>query len=309
MTSLLNSPAGIAQASSRSLKRLPLRPTAAGLFWLLAVMAQIATAVNYGNNLVFALAFLMLAVWLQSGWQCHRLLGKLAWQPNSVTPVFAGEALRLDGRLSSQQPCLAEVALTGRRLTGAATAFDSAGEATPIIILPTSRRGEQLIDDLALVSRWPLGLWQTRRPLPAMRALVYPHPAGEQPLPGGNPRMAHRQAATDDFQGLRTYMPGDSPRRINWRVFGRRDELAVNRFDGDAGGEALWLDWALTDGDGETRLAQLAAWLLATEHAGRDYGLRLPGQALPPSRGRPHRDQCLTLLALFNPESFSGPTP
>lgn len=305
-----------ALTNGRSLKRsplagrhLPLRPTAAGIFWLLAVLALIATAVNYGNNLIFALAFLLLAVWLQSAWQCHRLLGKLVWQTNSVTPVFAGEALRLDGRVSSQQPCAAEITLVHSRMPGIETAFDGAGEATPMIVLPTSRRGELLIEDLALVSRWPLGLWQTRRPLVAMRALVYPHPAGERPLPGGNPRLAHRQAATDDFQGLRAYAPGDSPRRINWRVFGRRDELAVNRFDGEAGGEALWLEWDLTDGDGETRLSQLAAWLLAAEHAGRDYGLRLPGQALPPSRGRPHRDKCLTLLALFNSESFCRPTP
>ena len=38
--------------------RPSLRPTAAGFFWLLAVVALIATAINYGNNLIFAQAFL-----------------------------------------------------------------------------------------------------------------------------------------------------------------------------------------------------------------------------------------------------------
>lgn len=290
-------------------KYLPLRPTAEGAFWLLAVLALLATAVNYGNNLIFALAFLLLALWLQSGWQCHRLLGRVDWRPNAATPVFAGEALRLDGRLRGSVPHAAQAAIATRRRRGADSAFDAAGEATPTLLLPTGLRGEWRIDDLALVSRWPLGLWQARRPLPAVRALVYPQPAGDLPLPGGNPRVAHRQAATDDFQGLSAYAPGDSPRRINWRVFGRRDELAVNRFDGESGGEALWLEWDLAHGDGETRLAQLAAWVLAADHAGREYGLRLPGQTLPPARGRPQRDKCLTLLALFNPESFAVPTP
>ena len=121
-------------------------------------------------------------------------------------------------------------------------------------------------------------------------------------MPAGNPQQAHRQAASDDFQGLRAYAPGDSPRRINWRVFGRRNELTVNRFDGDAGGAALWLAWEQAPGDGESRISQLTAWVLAAEHSGREYGLRLPDQSLAPARGRTHHDQSLTLLAHFESE-------
>jgi uncharacterized protein (DUF58 family) len=285
--------------------RLPLRPTAAGAFWLLAVLALIATAVNYGNNLIFALAFLLLAVWLQAAWACHRHLAGLAWRANQVEPAFAGESLWLDGRLAGGQPAAVVWLAAGRR-HGAGAAFDAGGETLPQLPWPTVGRGELTVADLALQAHWPLGLWQASRPLPALRGLVYPHPAGDLPLPAGNPHTAHRQAATDDFQGLRAYAPGDSPRRINWRVFGRRDELAVNRFDGAAGGEALWLEWDRAAGDAEARLAQLAAWVLAADQAGREYGLRLPGQTLPPARGRPQRGRCLTRLALFTPAASTN---
>ncbi len=284
---------------AEGLPRPSLRPTAAGFFWLLAVVALIATAINYGNNLVFALAFLLLAVWLQSAWQSRQLVHQLDWRPNVPGAVFAGEALAIDGRLHNGKPA-ASVALQAARQPGAESRFDASGEAQPGLLLPTAQRGEIIVADLALVSVWPLGLWRARRPVPASKAIVYPRPAGELPLPTGNPQPAHRQAATDDFQGLRGYAPGDSPRRINWRVFSRRDELAVNCFDGDAGGEALWLSWEQTVGDGETRIGQLAAWVLAAEHAGREYGLRLPGHALPPARSRNHRDRCLQCLALFD---------
>lgn len=300
------------QQSARRLPqrlKLPLRPTAAGTFWLLAVVALIATAVNYGNNLIFALAFLLLAVWLQAGWACHRHLAGLQWRANQPAPVFAGEALRLDGQLSGGRQPTAEISLATAPHSGQPETIDRMGEACPAVLRATSHRGELLINSLTLQSRWPLDLWQASRALPGVRALVYPHPAGDAALPDGNPRSAHRQAATDDFQGLRAYAPGDSPRRINWRVFGRRDELAVNRFDGASGGDALWLEWDRAPGDGECRLSQLAAWVLAADHAGREYGLRLPGQSLPPGRGRPHREQCLRQLALFNLDTFSTQNP
>lgn len=287
----------------------PLRPTAAGIFWLMAVAALIATAVNYGNNLIFALAFLLLAVWLQSGWTCYRHLARLHWRANRPIPVFAGEALCLDGQLTGG--CLrdVEVFLSTSHSTGQPEILDSTGEACLATLWPTVQRGEIRIDTLSLQSRWPLDLWLASRSLPPLIALVYPHPAGNTALPDGHPRSAHRQAASDDFQGLRAYVPGDSPRRINWRVFGRRDELAVNHFDGASGGEALWLTWDEMPGDGEHRLAQLTRWVLAADHAGREYGLHLPGQSLPPGRGRLHREKCLRQLAIFNTTVFSTPNP
>lgn len=278
--------------------RPPLRPTAAGASWLLACLALLATAINYGNNLIFALCFLLLAVWLQAAWHCRRHLAALSWLPDQCLAVFAGEDLLVGGRLHGGRAGESWAWLSTGGRNGEAAVFDEQGECNSQLLLPTQRRGALLLDDLRLHSSWPLGLWLGSRRLSPMRALVYPQPAGALPLPGGNPDSAHRLAASDDFQGLRPYAPGDTPRRINWRVFSRRGELMVNRFDGSSGGQALWLDWEAVPGEIEARLAQLTAWLLATEHAGQEYGLRLPGQLRAPGRGRSHREACLEALAL-----------
>jgi uncharacterized protein (DUF58 family) len=287
------------------LKRLPLSPTAPGLFWLVAVLALIATAVNYGNNLVFSLAFLLLAIWLQAAWTCYRNLAGLHWQAHAPMPVFAGERLCVEGRLVDRHGRRhAAIALMAGPTAGTPGAIGADGEATLTVALPVKQRGALSVGELALSSAYPLGLWRRRLRLPTVEALVYPAPAGEAPLPAGSPRPAHRQAATDDFQGVRTYAPGDPLRRINWRVFGRREELVVNRFDGGQGGDALWLDWDQCRGDSESRLAQLARWVLEAEHAGREYGLRLPGHSLPQNRGRQQHEKCLTCLALFETASL-----
>lgn len=290
------------------MKRLPLAPSAPGIFWLLAVLALLASAINYGNNLIFALAFLLLAVWLQAAWHCWRNLAGVHWQASPPTPVFAGELLRIEGRLIERcgRQRLAVTLIAGPA-AGAVSPLAADGEATLVIALPAGRRGPRRVGDLALCSTWPLGFWRSRRALPALDALVYPAASGDAALPAGSPRPAHRQAATDDFQDVRAYTPGDPLRRVNWRVFGRRGELVVNRFDGGPGGAALWLDWEHCRGEREGRLAQLARGVLDAEHSGRDYGLRLPGNTLPPARGRAHRAQCLARLALFEPDFQDRP--
>jgi uncharacterized protein (DUF58 family) len=49
----------------------------------------------------------------------------------------------------------------------------------------------------------------------------------------------------------------------------------------------------------ESRLSILCQWVLQAERFGQAYGLRLPGIAIPPSRGEAQRNRCLEALALF----------
>ncbi|MDR2093108.1 MAG: DUF58 domain-containing protein [Azoarcus sp.] len=293
--------------------RVVLAPTASGLVWLLAVFALLAVAINYGNNLVFALAFLLLSVWVTAGWQCRRSLSGLEWLPAPAPEAFAGEALHISGsvrvRPGRRHGPLMLCAGRGRhRHCGPATRMRDADALE--LSLPAPARGRRRIGDLQLFSLHPLGLWRARRALPDLTALVYPHPAGDRPLSGNAPSPAHRRQESGDFQGVRAYAPGDSPRRINWRIYGRRDELAVNSFDGGTGGRALWLDAAACEGDLETRLSQLCQWVVAAERQGKEYGLRLgDGQDRPPGRGRTHYRACLARLALYGEPAGQGAAP
>ncbi|MGQ0710530.1 MAG: DUF58 domain-containing protein [Rhodoferax sp.] len=277
------------------------RPTAQGLCWLAAAAALLVAAINDSHNGLFALCFVLLALWLQSFWQCRRQLRQAHWQAQLPEAVFAGEALRLQG--SVQGAPGARFWLAGPPGAGAAACADGTGQAVCALDWPTQERGTLQAAPLYLVSDWPLGLWRCRRALPAMAALVYPRPAQDSPPPAHDPVAAHRQAAASELEDLRRYTPGDPPQRINWRAYARRDELLVSRFNGEQGGQALWLDFAQGSGDTEARLSQLAQWVLCAERDALEYGLRLPGLRVPPSRGRAHRHQCLRHLALAQPLS------
>ena len=285
-----------------------LRPTRAGLFWLAAVLGLLATAINYSNNLIFAMAFVMLSLWLQSAWLCRRNLRGLRWHPAAPVPVFAGERLAVGGVVVETGGYRRH----GLQLAAAEACSPSAAVAPSSDVrlfahVPTGRRGVQLFGPLALVSTYPYGLWRQRALLPTMEALVYPAPIGEAPLPTAAPVPAHRRFATDNYQGVRRYAPGDPTRRINWRIFGRTGELTVNQYDGAAGGDALWLRWDQTQGETEERLSQLAAWIVAAQRDGLDYGLQISRMQLTPQHGTEHQAACLSALARFDAQEAPRP--
>ena len=281
--------------------RAGLRPTRAGICWLVAVLGLLATAINYSNNLIFAMAFVMLSLWLQSAWLCRRNLRGLRWHPAAPVPVFAGERLAVGGLVVETGGYRRQaLQLAAAEASSAPAIVASSSDVRLFAHVPTTRRGVQVVGPLALVSTYPFGLWRQRALLPAMETLVYPTPTGEAPLPTAAPVPAHRSFATDNYQGVRRYATGDPTRRINWRVFGRTGELMVNQFDGAAGGDALWLRWDQAQGETEERLSQLAAWIVLAQRDGLDYGLQVGRMQFPPQHGVEHQAACLSALARFD---------
>ncbi|MDR0589586.1 MAG: DUF58 domain-containing protein [Spirochaetaceae bacterium] len=80
-----------------------------------------------------------------------------------------------------------------------------------------------------------LGFFRVFFPIPqdgSPRLLALPAPAGE-PIPvyiqsGGNSQRTERTfQRTDDLTDHRPYVPGDDPRRINWKLYGHGGDLFV----------------------------------------------------------------------------------
>jgi uncharacterized protein (DUF58 family) len=137
-----------------------------------------------------------------------------------------------------------------------------------------------------------------------LSCLVYPKPeSGNVPLPPAQAASGEGSASgagEDDFAGLRTYHPGDSPRRIAWKAAARSDTFLTKQFSGSAAAQ-LWLDFDdIADALGlEAKLSRLARWVIESEAAGFRFGLRMPQLELEPAAGSAHRDRCLQALALY----------
>ncbi|MFO1430062.1 MAG: DUF58 domain-containing protein [Candidatus Competibacteraceae bacterium] len=285
-------------------------PTLYGYVFASMLFVMFLWAINYSNSMGFILTFLLSAVALNTMWRSHNTLLKLWLRSEGATPVFAGQEAGFSFRLLN--PDARPRYGIGLSLENNPDACEYAdipanGEATVTLKLAAAQRGLLPAGRLRLFTCVPLGLfqawsWQEFEQV----CLVYPRPEGAAPLPqrtaisaGGDGGEHH--SGSEDYTGLRDYVPGDSPRHVAWKASARSSDLLVKRFTDQTRAE-LWLDWRLlAPRPVETRLSQLCQWVLKGEAEGHDYGLRLPGIEYPPARGESHRRRCLEALALYDP--------
>jgi uncharacterized protein (DUF58 family) len=288
-------------------RRVFIVPGRLGLFFGAALLILLVGSINYALSLGFALTFLLAGMGIAGMVQTTRNLARLTVRAARAEPVFAGELARfhvvLDNAADYDRP---EIVL--RHLESDAQRRVDVGPgaaADAELAVPAARRGWLPLGRVMLETRFPVGLfraWSTVRP--DSRCLVYPRPEPGA-LPPRSPSAqagggrAHAQGS-DDFSGLRAYLPSDSPRHVAWKSAARSEDMLTKQFAGEATAE-LWLDFAALPATLglEARLSRLAGWVIAAERGGAHYGLRLPGREIAPGRGESHRAACLEALALY----------
>lgn len=290
-------------------RRVYILPTRAGLVYAAALLLMLIAAINYQLSLGYMLTFLLAGTGVVALLHTYRNLVHLRIDAGKSTTAFAGDTVEFKLRLHNPGH-YERIAIS---LHGAANTVQCDVPArdahTLSIRLPTTQRGWLELPRLRLQTTYPLGLfcaWAYAQ-LDA-RALVYPRPdVSSLPPPALTPdtgAQIHLGEGREDFQGLRSYQPSDSPRHIAWKSLARNDLLLTKLFNGGAAPSERWLDYAsLPPALGvEARLARLTGQVLLVHADGTPYGLRLPGCLIPPATGEAHRAACLRALALYGME-------
>jgi uncharacterized protein (DUF58 family) len=286
-------------------RRLYILPTRAGMAFGALVLTMLIAALNYANSLALLLAFLLAGFALVAMHECHRNLLGMSFLEAAAQPLFAGTV----GTLSLT---LQNVSGAARYRVHTAVMDDPevpvdlpAGGHTQIeLSIRAPKRGLHRIDRLRVSSSHPFGLFRVWTWIYApIVVIVYPRAVGSLPLPDdsstGAGSWSRGAGGSDEWFGLRPFRHGDSPRQVAWKAYAREAPLLVKEYS-SAGSplRMLSLD-AARQPDIESRLAQLARWIVDAEAAGDLYGLELPGESIAPHRGPDHRRRCLTALALY----------
>lgn len=287
-------------------KRIFILPSRSGLAFGGALLLMLLAGINYQNSLAYGLTFFLLAVFVVAILHTYRNLAGLTLQAAGCPPVFVGEHAGFRIRLLASSHSHQAVALSWPPAAAQVLDVPAEGVCDSELALPATRRGWLRPARLRVESAFPLGLLQAWSWVDLdQAALVYPRPlpgalplspgAGEDPEDEGARQQGQ---GTDDYQGLRSFQPGDSRARLHWKAFSRGQGLLVKDFVSLAGREQ-WLDLQLLEGDLETRLSLLCHWVLQFSAQQQPFGLRLPGQELGIDSGAAHRDACLQALALY----------
>jgi uncharacterized protein (DUF58 family) len=291
-----------------SRKRLYILPTRAGVGFGLLLALMLVAGLNYANSMALFLTFLLTGFALVAMHQCHRNLLGAQLVAATAQPTFAHRS----GTLS----LIFENAAAAARLRIAVgvgdepvapTDLPARGRGKVELSVAAAKRGLVQIDRLHLITTHPFGLFRTWTWVHApIEMLVYPRPNGSLPMPTHYGNKAGARSVTntgsDEWLGLRPFRDGDSPRQVDWKAYAREAPLLVKEYSA-AGAELRMFDFgALGNLQLETKLEQLARWVVDAEGGGERYGLRLPDNHIEPDRGPEHRHRCLAALAMFGLE-------
>ncbi len=273
-----------------------------GLYAALLLITFIA-GINYANNLILMLCFLLSSVLVVSLHQTYFQLSGLHLElVDPEQDVVSGQSVQVRLRLSGQRAHHElELSTPSQRLV-----LPRVQQPVEVIwrLEASVARGWMPLPRLTVASRFPLGilrswsyvhfaggLWVSPRPQPAP---VLRGQGGSTVLqsdsPGGQPGQ-------EEFDQLRAHVPGESLGRISWAHLARGQGLWSKQFI-DPETRQDWVDYQAMPGPGhEQKLAQMAHWIDQYAQAGLGYGVRLPGQVLPVGAGPQHQQQALRLLA------------
>lgn len=280
-------------------------PSGFGLAWLVLTLLLYLLGTNYQNNLILAISLLLTSLFVTCMIYSYRNLEGVTLKRRPLPPIYAGETLAMPLSVSAardvHQLALAYPGVTPVYLS----VFDE--DASVLVPVPTEKRGLLNPGRLKVESRFPLGLMRTW----TWVDLAIEHPVFASHKEGKMPPFAHAEAGSeneagllvtgmDEYQGLRTYIPGESLKQVAWKQLAQGRGMLSKDFARPQGApEWLALD-SLKEGTLEERLSLLSFWVDELAARQQVYGLILPGVEIPPGSGEPHRLACQTAMATFD---------
>jgi uncharacterized protein (DUF58 family) len=286
-------------------RRIFIFPSRQGFMFLFLLALMLSAAINYENNLAFALTFWLIGLFAVSILHTFANLSGISVQALQASDVFAGDRARftfLLRRNNSRERYAIRIGWPNENVVE--LSLRDSDEKVVELFFSTSRRGWLKPGRLLLETYFPLGLLRAWTWLEFdLAALVYPQPIQHQRHPvqidsdneGEGKPILHGQ---NDFDGLRDYQPGDSLRRIFWPSVARDQIPQVKMWIDHATDSRVysWQDYPQLNT--EQRLSALCFDVLTASNCHEIYSLQLPTISLPPGADVNQRHRALRALAL-----------
>ncbi len=292
-------------------RRLFIFPSKQGLAFLLVFLLVLVAAINYQNNLIYAMAFFLASLFNTAILFTFNNLSGLNLSIKKSHNNFVGEHIAFDIALSSssskkthhrlhlhfkEQDEVSEVSLVSNQKSNNQSNLAR-------VVCRASERGYFQAPRLCVESFYPLGIIRCWTWIDlSQTALVYPKPIETQHatwLSDSEEGDVHSHMQGDDFHGLKKYEYGDSLTQAYWPSLAKGQKLQNKEFNSFVADDH-WLDYAQLDsGNIEQTLSKLCFLALELDAQGQLYGLRMPDKVIPLGSGANHLKDVLSTLALF----------
>ena len=282
-------------------------------------------AVNTGNNLLYLLLGMMLALIILSGVLSETVLQKLRVRRKLPEHIFAGHPALVEVRLANQKRRAASYSIQiVERIEGVPAdqrpavyfmGVDADTEEVGQYRYTFPHRGLWRIEGVEAATRFPFELFRKGRDLDnaPCEVLVYPAMADPPVLHAVASQLLgdlhqHKIGSGGDFHGLREMRYGDDARNIHWKTSARRGELIIREFEEEeARSLTICLDnrapaWEREDSHRDQEYAVEVCAGLARDLLGKGYAVALATLDVhcPLGTGPGQLDRILSQLALVS---------
>lgn len=279
-------------------------PSGFGLAWLVLTALLYLLGTNYQNNLIIGISLLLISLFVSCIIYSYRNLEGLTLKRLTLPPIYAGETLAMPLQLSTQRDAH-QIAMAYPDIK---PVYASANT-TPtevLIPIPTVKRGILTPGRLKVESRFPLGLMRTwtwvdidiAHPVFAVHKMdtLIQTPQSE----GDTHEQGSLVSGMDEYQGLKSYIPGESLKQVAWKQLAQGRGMLSKDFAMPQGAPRwLSLPGQMPEGR-EHWLSVLSYWVDELSSRQQIFGLRLPGIKIAPSSGDAHRLACQVAIATFD---------
>lgn len=235
------------------------RPTGPGIFLIAVAVLSSGLGLGIPNNFLFFLGCLLVSLILISWIRAGFILKNVEAERQITLPLHAGASafsrITLYNRGALFPAYLVEVkdTMTGkgvpnRRPTSLIPRLDPQKSVKARQVIKLFRRGPVTFTRIELKSRFPMGLFLSKKTIPLVEeVVVYPRLRETSPAllqmestgAQGESIRSQPSFTYEDFAGLREYRPGDSPKLIHWRSSARNPgRLLVKEFENIKPGQA-----------------------------------------------------------------------
>ena len=291
-------------------RRILVFPTAAGFLFLLLLVVLLITAINYQNNGIYALTFMLGGLFVVAILTSYANLSGLLLAQGGTTAPFAGEpaVFRILLRRQRGRP---HIAVTVGWPKAHMTCGDLVDEdrLQLEIYLPAPRRGVLEAPRVLVESLYPFGLVRAWSWLDLeLETVVYPAPASVTALPfaarAGTETISRDSFEAQEFTDIRPWRRHDTPRHVIWKAYAREQPLMNMEF-AEGLDDEVWLDFARVVGQGrEAALSTLSGAALQLAARQARFGLRLDEVTVAPGSGSDHLQSVLEALGRYRAERY-----
>lgn len=297
----------VARTVTLDQRRIFIFPSRAGFMFLLLLLVMLITAINFQNNMAFALVFMLASLFFVTIYHSYANLSGLRFQAVDAKPGFVGDSLPFTLLVSrSNEREYHGISCAWPAEDQGVVSLVDAPSSTLTLHIKAKKRGRYVPPRVLIQSYFPLGLFRTWSWVALdINTLVYPQPVKKElklsDSLGDDSGESTEALGSDDFYGLREYQLGDPLKHLSWKNYAKGLSLQTKEFNHYID-QHIYLDWNNVEGDIEHRLSVLCYWVLLCARRNNDFGLRLLDQQWPPGSGEQHTATMLAALASFGEE-------